>query len=144
MKFKIGIATLLLAALAGCGGSDYSVAIGFGDFSIDHPFVIWDGNSNGDQVVDVNNNAFAFYADNGCLYNFRTGRENTQFCLTSGAGTAVYGGFRMRITNVHSVTGTCIAALIDESTGHFIDVKVDSFGKEVIFITALHPDFCVI
>src|SRR3569833_168357 len=123
MKYKLGIAPLQLAAIAGCGGCDYSVAIGFGECSFDHPFVIWAGNSNCDQVVDVNNNAFAFYADNVCLYNFRTGRENTQFCLTSGAGTALYGGFRMRITNVQTVTGTCIAALIDESTGHFIDVK---------------------
>src|SRR3569832_1900916 len=98
MKFKIGIATLLLAALAGCGGSDYSVAIGFGDFSIDHPFVIWDGNSNGDQVVDVNNNAFAFYADNGCLYNFRTGRGGARGGRAAGAGAAGGGGGRGRGT----------------------------------------------
>jgi hypothetical protein len=48
----------------------------------------------------------------------------------------------VRIVNIRSVTGVCIAALIDEFTAHFIDIELDSFGREVVFITTLHPDFC--
>lgn len=132
----------LLAALAGCGGGSGSV--GVSAFSFDTPFVVWVGNSNGDQVVDFNNHAFAFFADNGCLFNFQTGWENPHFCLTSAGDTAFYGGLRMDIVNVRSVIGTCIAALVDSATGHFIDIELDSFGKEVVFITDFHPDFCLI
>jgi len=133
---------LLLAALTGCGGGSVSFSVDGG--SNDHPFVIWAGNSNGDRVVDANNSAFAFFADNGCLFNFQTERENTQFCLASAGDTAQYAGFLVRIANIHSVAGDCIAALLDAATGRFIAIGLDSVGREVIFITALHPDFCFI
>lgn len=142
MGARTGLATLLLAALTGCGGG--SVSVGLSAFSIDQPFVVWAGNSSHDQVVDANNDAFAFYADTGCLYNFRTGRENTHFCLTSARGIARYGQLFVRIVNVRSVTGTCIAALIDEASARFVDIEIDSFGREVVFITTLGPDFCPI
>lgn len=134
MQLRMGFVTLMLAALTGCGGGG----------SNDQPFVIWAGNSNGDEVVDVNNHAFAFFADNGCLFNFQTGRENPSFCLTFAGDTALYGGLRVHIVNIRSVTGACIAALIDEATAHFIDIELDVFGREVVFITDLHPDFCPI
>jgi hypothetical protein len=136
MQLRMGLVALLLAALTGCGG-------GGGD-SAPPPFVIWAGNSNGDHVVDANNHAFGFFADNGCLFNFQTGRENPLFCLTSAGDTALYGGLRVRIVNIRSVTGVCIAALIDEVTAHFIAIELDSFGNEVVFITDLHPDFCIV
>jgi hypothetical protein len=146
MQLSKWCVVLLLAALTGCGGS---VSFGVGDASIDHRFVVWAGNSragnrNGDEVVDANNNAFAFFADNGCLFNFQTGRENTHFCLTLAGDTALYDGFLVRIANVRSGTGVCIAALLDAATGNFIAIGLDSVGREVVFITALHPDFCVI
>ena len=143
MKSRIGIATLLLAALTGCGGS-YSGSVDVSVVPSNRLFVIWGGNSNSDQVVDANNNVFAFYADNGCLYNFQTGLENRNFCLTSAGDTALYGGFLMRIANVRSAAGICVAALIDEATAHFIDIEIDSFGREVVFVTALHPNFCLV
>jgi hypothetical protein len=142
MKARRGLVTLMLAALTGCGGG--TVSVGVGEFSTDHPFIIWHGNSNGDEVVDANNDGFAFFADNGCLYNFQTDRENRSFCLTSEGDIAVYGGLRMQIANVRSVTGVCIAALLDEATGHFIDIGLDAVGREVVFITDLHPDFCFV
>src|SRR3981081_1057315 len=118
MQLSKWCVVLLLAALTGCGGG--SASFGVGDFFIDHPFVTWAGNSNGDEVVDANNNAFAFFADNGCLFNFQTGRENTHFCLTLAGDTALYDGFLVRIANVRSGTGVCIAALLDAATGNFI------------------------
>jgi hypothetical protein len=130
----MGFVTLLLAVLTACGG-------GGGGFS-DQPFVIWAGNSNGDLVVDANNHAFAFFDDNGCLFNFQTGRENRFFCL-SADDTALYGGFLVGIAIIRSVTGVCIAALIDEATAHRIDIELDAFAREVVFITNLHPDFCL-
>jgi hypothetical protein len=140
MKSRMGIAALLLAALTGCGGGSASVDVNPGSPS--HPFVIWVGNSSGDRVVDANDHVFAFYADSGCLYNFQTGRENTGFCLTSSGDTALYGGFPVRIANVHSAAGPCVAALIDEATAHFIDIELDASGREVVFVTAFHADFC--
>jgi len=140
MRSKTGIALLLLAALTGCGGGSVSVDNGGG--ANEHPFVIWLGNSSQDQVIDANNHVFAFYADNGCLYNFQTGRENTSFCLTSAGDTALYGGFPVRIANVRSSTGVCVAALIDQTTGRFIDIELDALGREVVIVTQLNADFC--
>lgn len=136
MQSRMGFVTLLLAALTGCGG--YCCG-----GSSDQLFVIWAGNSNGDQVVDANNHAFAFFNDNGCLYNFQTGRENRFFCLGSADDTTLYGGILVGIANIRSVTGVCVAALIDEATAHLIDIELDSFAREVVFITDLHPDFCL-
>lgn len=143
MGLRIGLITLLLAALTGCGGGG-SASVSVGTAPADTPFVIWFGNSSGDVVVDANNDAFAFFADNGCLYNFQTGLENPFFCLTSAGDTARYGGLRILVTNVRSVTGTCITALIDKASLHFIDIVPDTFGNEVVFVTDLHADFCLI
>lgn len=138
-------AMLALATLTGCGGY-VSVGVSGGDFYdyYDDPFIFWRGNSSGDQVVDANNDAFAFYADNGCLHNFRTGRENRDFCLTSGGGTALYGGLAMRVVNIRSVAGTCITGLVNEATGNLIDIELDSLGREVVFITPLRPEPCIV
>jgi hypothetical protein len=139
------VVVFMLAALAGCGGGvvgiDVVVGSGFDDDR--NFFVVWSGNSNGDRVVDVNNHAFAFYSDNGCLYNFATGQENRSFCLTSTAGTALYGPLRIRIANIRSVTGTCIAALLEEVTGRFIDIELDAAGREVAVVTAMLPASCL-
>lgn len=137
------LATLLLAALTACGGG--SVSVGVGAFSVDEPsFIIWTGNHSGDLVVDANNQVFAFYADNGCLYNFQTRRENPNFCLAAPGDIAQYGGFLLRIANVRAVTGVCITALIDPVTAHFVDVEIDSFGREAVFVTALHAQLCIV
>lgn len=136
------LAALLLAALTGCGGG--SVSVGVSAFSVDEPsFIFWAGNSSGDLVVDATNQVFAFYADNGCLYNFQTRRENPNFCLAATGDTALYGGFLVRIANVRAVTGACITALIDPVTAHFVDVEIDAFGREAVFVTSLHPQFCI-
>ena len=146
MDIRTRFAALALATLTGCGGGSLSIGLGAGyyDYDYDEAFVIWRGNSSGDLVVDANNDAFAFYADSGCLYNPRTGRENRDFCLTSSSGSARYGTLPVRIVNVRAVTGICIAALIDEATSNFIDIGLDAVGREVVFVTALRPDFCVV
>jgi hypothetical protein len=137
------LATLLLAALTGCGGG--FVSVGVGAFFDDEPsFIIWTGNSSGDLVVDANNQVFAFFDDNGCLYNFQARRENPNFCLTATGDSAQYGGFLVRIANVRAVTGACITALIDPVTAHFVDVEIDAFGREAVFVTSLHPQLCLV
>ena len=134
---------LLLATLTGCGGG--SVSVGVGASSIDEPsFIVWTGNYSGDLVVDANNQVFAFYADNGCLYNFQSRRENPNFCLTATGDTAQYDGFLVSIANVRAVTGVCVTALIDPVTAHFVDVEIDAFGREAVFVTSLHPQLCVV
>jgi hypothetical protein len=143
MRSGKALATLLLAVLTACGGG--SVSVGVGAFSDDEPsFIVWAGNYSGDLVVDANNQVFAFYADNGCLYNFQTRRENPHFCLTATGDAALYGGFLVRIANVRAVTGACVTALIDPVTAHFVDVEIDAFGREAVFVTSLHPQFCVV
>lgn len=143
MRLGKGLATFLLAVLMGCGGGYVSVSIG-SSFSDDDPFVIWTGNSSSDRIVDANNQIFAFYVDSGCLYNFQTHRENPTFCLTTGGNMAQYGGFLVRIVNVRVVTGACVTALVDPVTARFIDVEVDAFGREVLFITEVHPQLCIV
>lgn len=143
MRSGKALATLSLAALTACGGG--SVSVGVGAFFDDEPsFIFWAGNVSGDLVVDANNQVFAFYADNGCLYNFQTRRENPNFCLTATGDTAWYSGFLVRIANVRAVTGACVTALIDPVTAHFVDVEIDTFGREALFSTALLPQFCIV
>ena len=143
MRSGKGLATLLLAALMGCGGG--YISVGVGEFFVDEPsFIIWTGNYSGDRVVDANNQIFAFYTDSGCLYNFQTRRANPNFCLTATGDTVQYSGFLVRITNVRAVTGACITALIDPATTRFVDIEIDAYGRETIFITELHPQFCIV
>ena len=141
MASKIGLASLVLAGLAGCGGST-SVSINDGPVPPGPTFLFWSGSSGGERVVDVNNDAFAFFSDTGCLFNFQTGRENQGFCLNAGGDRVRYGALAMRIVNVTSVTGTCIAALVEESSAQFVDIEIDSFGREVVAVTALRPNPC--
>lgn len=93
-------------------------------------------------MVDVNNDAFAFFSDTGCLYNFQTGRENLGFCLNAGGDRVRYGVLAMRIVNVTSAAGTCIAALVEESTAQFVDIATDAFDREAVAVTALRPSPC--
>ena len=142
MALKIGFASLVLAALAGCGGGSTSVSVDGVPEPSRRTFIFWSGSSGGERVVDVNNDAFAFFSDTGCLYNFRTGLENPGFCLNAGGDRVRYGVLAMRIVNVTSVTGTCIAALVEESTAQFVDIETDSFGREIVAVTALRPNPC--
>ena len=140
MALKIGFASLVLAALAGCGGG--SVSVDAGSTPVRRTFIFWSGSSGGERVVDVNNDAFAFYSDTGCLYNFQTGRENPGFCLNAGGDRVRYGVLAMRIVNVTSTAGTCIAALVEESTAQFVDIATDAFDREAVAVTALRPSPC--
>ena len=142
MQPRKALATLLLTALTGCGGG--FVSIGVGTFFDDETFIIWSNNDSGDRVVDANNHAFAFYTNSGCLYNFQTRRENPNFCLTTTGNTAQYGGLLVRITNIRAVTGVCITAMVDAATTRFIDIELDASGREIVSVTALQPQFCVI
>lgn len=142
MALKFGFALLVLAGLAGCGGGSTSVSIDDGPAPVRPTFIFWSGSSGGERVVDVNNDAFAFFNDSGCLYNYQTGRENQGFCLSASGDRVRYGVLAMRIVNVTSVTGTCIAALVEESTAQFVDIEVDAFGREVVAVTGLRPNPC--
>lgn len=141
-KLRIGLTLILLAALAGCGGG--SGSDDDGTDLVGSKFVFWTGNSSGDEVIDANSQVFAFYADSGCLYNFQTDRENAAFCLTGNSNIVAYGPFRGEVVNVRSSTGFCIAALVEIGTGNFIEIAIDSFGREVVLVTQLRPALCLI
>ncbi len=144
MATKNWMSLLLLFPLFGCGGGEVGIGIGVGADSApaSHPFIAWTGNSSGDRVVDATNDAFAFYADTGCLYNFRTGLENRQFCLSTPQGGVRYGGLAMRIVNALSTNGACISVLVEESTASFVDIEVDAYGREVVAVTSVRPAPC--
>jgi hypothetical protein len=38
--------------------------------------------------------------------------------------------------------GTCIAALVEESTAQFVDIATDAFDREAVAVTALRPSPC--
>ena len=139
---KISTACALAVALsvAGCGGGSGSSDAD--DGVVGPSFLVWSGSSGGDEVIDADSEIFGFYADSGCLFNFQTGRENTAFCLLPGSNVVAYGPFRGQVLNVRAANGACVAALIDEATGNFADIEVDSFGREVVLLTQLRPSLC--
>lgn len=139
---KYSIAALALAALASCGGG--SVSLGVNVDSGGLPFLLWTGNFNGDLILDADNQRFAFYSDDGCLHNYQTGRRNTAFCISSGGNLIIYQGVDIRIANIRSTEGTCIAALVDDVTARFIDIRLDETGRERVYTTAVQPDFCIV
>lgn len=139
MKTLVACTLVLALSLSGCGGG----SDGSGGGPAPGPsFLFWSGSSSGETVIDANNEAFAFYSDSGCLYNFQTGQENTAFCLLPGSNLVAYGPFRGRVLNVRASTGNCVAALIDENTANFADIALDSFGREVVLLTQLRPVLC--
>ena len=140
---RIGTALALTVAvsLAGCGGGGSSSSDAR-DVVVEPSFLVWSGSGGGDEVIDADSKIFAFYADSGCLFNFQTGRENTAFCLQPGTNLAAYGPFRGQVLNVRAADGACVAALIDDTTGNFADIEVDSFGREVVLLTELRPSLC--
>lgn len=129
---------LLSLATVACG--DGSVAVVWAPSA---GLIVWVGNSRGDRVVDGRNQLFAFSAENRCLYNFQTGSINNAFCLLPGSGQVVYGPFRGEVLNVHAPDGSCVAALTDYTTGNFIDIAVDSYGREVVAATTRRPERCL-
>jgi hypothetical protein len=132
---------LPLVLLAACGGGTVSVVWSSG-VPVISQFIVWEGNSLGDQIVDASGQRFAFLADSGCLYNFQTRRENTAFCLIAGGNVAAYGSFRGAVVNVRSSSGSCVAALLDALTGNFTDIRVDAYDREVVATTQLRPERC--
>lgn len=124
--------------LAGCGGGS-----GSGDGSAPPSFIVWAGSSSGSNVIDGPGHLFAFFSDTGCLFNVQTGRENTAFCLSPSSNFVNYGAFHGQVVNVLVSNGTCQAAIIDSLTGNFSDIEIDSFGREVVLTTLLHPAICV-
>ena len=128
--------------LSGCGGGGSVDATVVTSAPPPPSFLIWRGSSGGTQVIDGVGHVFAFYADSGCLSNNQTGRENTAFCLAPGSNLVDYGAFHGQVTNVVVANGTCQAAIIDSLTGNFSDIELDSFGREVVLTTNLHPAIC--
>lgn len=141
MRAGYWIAALLLAALTACGGS---VSVGVGVESRGLRLILWTGNVNGDLVLDADNEHFAFYSDNGCLYNYQTGRRNTSFCLTDEGDLIDYQGFLIRIVNIRSTAGTCVAALVEHASLRFIDIQLDASGRETVFVTRTEPALCIV
>lgn len=139
MKTLVGCALMLAISLTGCGGGSDSSGGGVAEGP---SFLLWSGSSSGDRVIDANNEVFAFFSDTGCLYNFQTGQENTAFCLQPGSNLVAYGAFRGRVLNVVASNGVCVAALIDDNTGNFADIAIDTFGREVVLLTQLRPALC--
>jgi hypothetical protein len=137
----IGMTFVAISALtlAGCGGGSGTTDVGAPPPS----FIVWAGSSGGSNVTDGPGHQFAFFSDTGCLFNFQTGRENSAFCLSPRSNFVSYGAFHGQIVNVLVSNGTCQAAIIDSLTGNFSDIELDSFGREVVITTQLHPAICV-
>jgi hypothetical protein len=131
---------LSAAILAGCGGGGSADVV-----AVPPPpqFIVWGGSAGGSHVIDGPGHLFAFFSDTGCLYNVQTGQENTAFCLLPGSNVVAYGPFRGQVANVLASDGTCQAAIIDSLTGNFSDIELDSFGREIVVTTQLHPALCV-
>lgn len=138
MRVKYWLTALGLAALSACGGS---VSVGLNVDSGGLQFILWSGNFNGDLILNADDQRFAFYTDNGCLYNFQTDRRNTSFCIGSG-NLIRYQGFHIRIVNIQSVEGTCVAALVDYDTARFVDIRLDASGREEIHLASNQPVPC--
>ena len=130
--------TIGALVLSGCGGGSASVDVG----SAAPQLIVWAGSNGGNRVIDGPGNQFAFYSDNGCLYNFQTGQENTAFCLAPGSNFVNYGAFHGQVVNVLVSNGACQAAIVDLQTGNFSDIEVDNFGREVVLTTQLRPALC--
>jgi hypothetical protein len=146
MRARRWLAALMLVALTSCGdGSGYYVRATFdGSDNSGFHFVVWSGNFNAERILDADSQAFAFFIDNGCLHNFQTGGRNASFCIIEGGNLVQYEGFVIRVANIRSPTGTCVAALVDDATARFIDIDLDGAGREIVFVTALQPVLCTI
>ena len=140
MKILSRVIAVSAAILAGCGGGGYADVVAV---QAAPQFIVWVGSSGGIHVIDGPGHDFAFYSDTECLYNAQTGQENTAFCLFPGSDVVAYGAFRGQVANILVSNGTCQAAIIDLLTGNFIDIELDSFGREVVVTTPLHPALCV-
>ena len=139
MKITSKVIALSAAILAGCGGGG---SVDGGVVQTSPQFIVWVGSTGGIHVIDGPGHIFAFFSDTGCLYNAQTGQENTAFCLLPRSNVVAYGPFRGQVANVLASDGTCQAAIIDSLTGNFSDIELDSFGREVVVTTQLHPALC--
>ncbi|MBK4733000.1 hypothetical protein [Noviherbaspirillum pedocola] len=139
MKMTSKLIALSAAVLAGCGGGGSADG---GAAQTSPQFIVWAGSSAGSHVIDGPGHVFAFYADTGCLYNYQTGQENSAFCLLPSSNVVAYGAFRGQVANVLASNGTCEAAIIDSLTGNFSDIELDTYGREVVVTTQLHPALC--
>lgn len=140
MKIVYAMLTALTTIiLTGCGGGSASVDV----IAAPPQFIVWTGSSGGNFVIDGVGHQFAFYSDNGCLYNPQTGQENLAFCLAPGSNFVNYGTFHGQVANVLVSNGACQAAIIDSLTGNFSDIEIDAYGREVVLTTQLHPVICV-
>jgi hypothetical protein len=141
MRARHWVAVFMLALLMSCGGST-SVGVTFDSDGL--RLILWTGNFNAYRILDADNQGFAFFIDTGCLYNYQTGRQNNSFCITSGGNIVQYQGFVIRIVNIRLTNGVCASALVDETTANFIDIELDRWGREVIFVTSLQPALCIV
>lgn len=141
MRTRHWLAAVMLALLMSCGGS---TSVGVNVDSGGLRLILWTGNFYGERILDADNQGFAFFIDTGCLYNYQTGRQNTSFCITSGGSLIQYQGFVLRIANIRLTNGVCASALVDETTARFIDIELDRWGREVVFITSLQPALCIV
>lgn len=141
LRMKQWIACLGLAILTSCG--DGSVSLGINADSGGLRFILWAGNFNNDLILDADNQRFAFYLDSGCLYNYQTNQRNTSFCISSGGNLIFYQGFRIRIVNIRSMEGTCVAAFVENDTARLIDIRLDGSRREEIHVTPVQAEACI-
>lgn len=103
-------------------------------------FYTWTGSTNGEVVLDANDERFRFYADNGCIYSDNTRTEYTNFCLAGGA-SVYFSGETYSVSKVRSTSGSCIAALLT-SDGYFADVYSGSGRIQYIQRSDWRPSAC--
>jgi hypothetical protein len=94
-------------------------------------FITWTNSMNGVVVKDANNEDFAFYSDDRCLYSYATGGETTNFCLYSGSSSGNFAGIAMQVMLASGSNGGCVAVLADYY-GHQIDIYTNSSGTQIV------------
>jgi hypothetical protein len=94
-------------------------------------FITWTNSANGVDVKDANNEDFAFYSDDRCLYSYATGGETTNFCLYSGASYGNFAGVPVQVMLATSSAGGCIAVLADYY-GRQVDIYTSSAGIQTV------------
>ncbi|MEC4718268.1 hypothetical protein RY831_03850 [Noviherbaspirillum sp. CPCC 100848] len=104
-------------------------------------FITWNGNANGDVVVDATDDQFKFYSDTRCIYSVNRQQETRNFCLTNDF-SGNFAGRAITVTRVRATNGQCIAGLVDVATSRYIDIFTNPQGVQVVQQSDKNPVAC--
>ena len=105
-------------------------------------FISWNGNNNGEVVLDANNEHFKFYRDTGCLFSLQRQEETSNFCLL-GPSTyqANFAGMSVHVRSAAGQQGGCVAVLTHGVSENLIDIATVN-GVQTARETSTRPNPC--